>query len=410
MPELAAAKERQRFVEARVSMLRTRVSQIQLMNLERIPHDKAGFGSKLTLREGSRTFVYELVMPEDANPDRGLVSVASPVGRSLVGKGVRRRGRGADARRAAVVRNRQAGHRARRRVLRHRDRAGVFAPAPHGCAARRKRHGRGVSGGRAPRHHRSRRQDRCHRRARRRRVDRAGHGRRRRQPRLGLGGSLGADPRLRWAYRWRPALRAAFLAFLASMLLLLSPLIVLVLAGATYLCYPDRARQPDRHGCVAGGCLSADPRTAVESALLPTLLPRAMVLAMLLIATILAVPAWYAIRRERSRRRVTGTFWWQLSSPLDATEPGATCLETLWHLVRGASSDTRPQAAEVGRRYIDVLSDNFGQPGVSTKSWSPFTISMPGVTWWPPCWRRPLAPSSRIGMPIAPHGRPIWST
>jgi len=86
--EYAAAKERQRFVEARVSMLRTRVSQIQLMSLERIPRDKAGFGSKLTLRENGRTFVYELVMPEDADPEKGLVSVASPVGRSLVGKEV----------------------------------------------------------------------------------------------------------------------------------------------------------------------------------------------------------------------------------------------------------------------------------------------------------------------------------
>jgi transcription elongation factor GreA len=84
--EYAAAKERQRFVEARVSMLRTRVSQIQLMNLERIPRDKAGFGSKLTLRENDRELMYELVMPEDADPDRGLVSVASPVGRALVGK------------------------------------------------------------------------------------------------------------------------------------------------------------------------------------------------------------------------------------------------------------------------------------------------------------------------------------
>ena len=84
--EYAAAKERQRFVEARVSMLRMRVSQIQLMNLERIPHDRAGFGSKLTLRENGRELVYELVMPEDADPDRGLVSVASPIGRALVGK------------------------------------------------------------------------------------------------------------------------------------------------------------------------------------------------------------------------------------------------------------------------------------------------------------------------------------
>ena len=46
--EYAAAKERQRFVEARVSMLRARVSQIQLMNLEKIPHDRAGFGTVLT--------------------------------------------------------------------------------------------------------------------------------------------------------------------------------------------------------------------------------------------------------------------------------------------------------------------------------------------------------------------------
>jgi transcription elongation factor GreA len=84
--EYAAAKERQRFVEARVSMLRTRVSQIQLMNLEKIPHDRAGFGSKLVLRENGRELAVELVMPEDANPDQGLVSVASPIGRALVGK------------------------------------------------------------------------------------------------------------------------------------------------------------------------------------------------------------------------------------------------------------------------------------------------------------------------------------
>lgn len=84
--EYHAAKERQRFVEARISMLRQRVSEIQLMNLERIPHDRAGFGSKLTIREDGREQVYELVMPEDADPERGLISVASPIGRALVGK------------------------------------------------------------------------------------------------------------------------------------------------------------------------------------------------------------------------------------------------------------------------------------------------------------------------------------
>jgi len=84
--EYHAAKERQRFVEARVSMLRQRVSEIQLMNVDKIPHDRAGFGSKLTIRENGREFTYELVMPEDSNPDRGLISVASPIGRAFIGK------------------------------------------------------------------------------------------------------------------------------------------------------------------------------------------------------------------------------------------------------------------------------------------------------------------------------------
>jgi transcription elongation factor GreA len=84
--EYHAAKERQRFVEVRISMLRKRVSEIHLMNLDRIPKDKAGFGSRLTIKENGRELVYELVMPEDADPERGLVSVASPIGRAFVGK------------------------------------------------------------------------------------------------------------------------------------------------------------------------------------------------------------------------------------------------------------------------------------------------------------------------------------
>jgi transcription elongation factor GreA len=84
--EYHAAKERQRFVEARVSMLRQRVAEIQMMDVSRIPKDRAGFGSKLTIRENGATATFELVMPEDSDPARGLISVASPVGQALVGK------------------------------------------------------------------------------------------------------------------------------------------------------------------------------------------------------------------------------------------------------------------------------------------------------------------------------------
>jgi len=85
--EYQAAKERQRLVESRISLLQKRVSEIQLMNLDRIPRDKVGFGSTVTLREGNgQTIVYQLVMPEDANVDDGLISTASPIGRALLNK------------------------------------------------------------------------------------------------------------------------------------------------------------------------------------------------------------------------------------------------------------------------------------------------------------------------------------
>ena len=57
------------------------------MNLDRIPHDKVGFGSTVSLKEeNGQSVVYQLVMPEDANVDEGLISTASPIGRALLNK------------------------------------------------------------------------------------------------------------------------------------------------------------------------------------------------------------------------------------------------------------------------------------------------------------------------------------
>ncbi|MEO5819958.1 MAG: transcription elongation factor GreA [Vicinamibacteraceae bacterium] len=85
--EYKAAKERQEFVNARIAMLRRRVSEISLLNLDRIPHGKAAFGSTLTLKESTgATLVFQLVMPEDADGEKGLISTASPIGRALMGK------------------------------------------------------------------------------------------------------------------------------------------------------------------------------------------------------------------------------------------------------------------------------------------------------------------------------------
>src|SRR6476646_12005650 len=65
--EYHAAKERQTYVQARISMLQTRVAALQMINLDKLPHDRAGFGSTLHLREACGTVVFRLVMPEDAD-------------------------------------------------------------------------------------------------------------------------------------------------------------------------------------------------------------------------------------------------------------------------------------------------------------------------------------------------------
>ena len=85
--EYKAAKERQEYVNARIAMLRKRVSEISLLNLDKIPHGKAAFGSTLTLKEATgATLVFQLVMPEDADGEKGWISTASPIGRALMGK------------------------------------------------------------------------------------------------------------------------------------------------------------------------------------------------------------------------------------------------------------------------------------------------------------------------------------
>ena len=87
--EYQAAKERQRLVEAQISLLQRRVSDISLMNLDKLPTDRVAFGSTVHLKEADGTAViYRLVMPEDADPTKGMISTASPIGRSLVGKEV----------------------------------------------------------------------------------------------------------------------------------------------------------------------------------------------------------------------------------------------------------------------------------------------------------------------------------
>ncbi len=173
------------------------------------------------------------------------------------------------------------------------------------------------------------------------------------------------DPRLRLSFRWRPALRVAGYGLLAALGLLLSPLLVLVFAAGVYAMssLAALANLPTTAARLVG-VYAASIELLFDPPILPTIVPRAVVLALLVVAAVVGVAAARAVQAERSRRRMRGAFWWRLfGAPLEPTQPAALLVEALWQHVRGASSELRPARDEVGRRYVELLADNFGQPG-----------------------------------------------
>ncbi len=86
--EYKAALERQAFVKARIGQLRERLAAVSSIAVDRLPKDRAGLGSKVTLLDvdSDEEVVYELVFPEIADLEKGLISSASPIGRCLIGK------------------------------------------------------------------------------------------------------------------------------------------------------------------------------------------------------------------------------------------------------------------------------------------------------------------------------------
>ncbi len=84
--EYKAAKERQSFLDARIGQLHQRLAALSMMNLDRVPHDKVGLGSTVTLRHtgNGEKIVYEIVTPEETDPGAGRISPSSPIGKSLL--------------------------------------------------------------------------------------------------------------------------------------------------------------------------------------------------------------------------------------------------------------------------------------------------------------------------------------
>ena len=88
--EWAMAKQRQEFLRARLNNLEARVAELAMINLDSIPRDTVGLGSKVELEDLDEgcTNEYEIVVPEEVDGAQNKISLSSPLGKSLIGKGV----------------------------------------------------------------------------------------------------------------------------------------------------------------------------------------------------------------------------------------------------------------------------------------------------------------------------------
>jgi transcription elongation factor GreA len=88
--EFHAAKERQRYVDARLTKLKQRLSELSMVDLSRVPRDRVGLGSVVTVLDLQKDeeLKYKLVASEEADVSKGLISTGSPIGRGLLGKRV----------------------------------------------------------------------------------------------------------------------------------------------------------------------------------------------------------------------------------------------------------------------------------------------------------------------------------
>ena len=88
--EYKAALERQAFVQARLGQLRQRLSKLSSIDPAQIPGDRVGLGSKVVVEEqktGTKESYY-LVFGDAVEFEEGHVTMASPIGRALLGKAV----------------------------------------------------------------------------------------------------------------------------------------------------------------------------------------------------------------------------------------------------------------------------------------------------------------------------------
>ena len=86
--EYHAAKEKQAFIEGRITELEDVISRAEVIDLNKLSGKTVTFGTTVNIldEENDLETDYQIVGPYEANLEAGLISVASPIAKALIGK------------------------------------------------------------------------------------------------------------------------------------------------------------------------------------------------------------------------------------------------------------------------------------------------------------------------------------
>jgi transcription elongation factor GreA len=88
--EYVAAKERQSFVEKKIYEIEQKLANSEIMDTLSLSNGQVGFGAIVTLENLSHggKVTYKIVGPDESDISSGKISIASPLGKALIGKEV----------------------------------------------------------------------------------------------------------------------------------------------------------------------------------------------------------------------------------------------------------------------------------------------------------------------------------
>ena len=86
--EYHAARERQSFIEGRVLELEDKLARAEVIDISEQGGSTVKFGAQVKLvdEETEEEVVYQVVGPDEAEIQRGLLSISAPLGRALIGR------------------------------------------------------------------------------------------------------------------------------------------------------------------------------------------------------------------------------------------------------------------------------------------------------------------------------------